>query len=104
MVGIYRKAKQLIKFIQQYSPFLDNIVPGASSVVGGLAGLADDITDGINNVYEDYGTFKKSDSGKYGLSRGLKTFFSRPTAANTLTKEYGGLHPRLKLKSGGDSE
>jgi hypothetical protein len=100
MVGIYRKAKQLIKFIRQYSPFLDNVAPGASSVVGGLAGIADNITDGINNVYEDYNTVKKSgENQRYSLGRGLKTFF-KPSITNTLTKDYGGLHPRLKLKSG----
>jgi hypothetical protein len=100
MVGIYRKAKQLIKFIQQYAPFLDNIAPGASSVVNSLAGIADNVADGINNVYDDYGVVKRT-GNRYSLGRGLKTFF-KPSVTNTLTKDYGGLHPRLKLKA--DSE
>jgi hypothetical protein len=96
MVGIYRKAKQLIKLIQQYAPFLDKIVPGLGVSVGSVAGIADNVADGINNVYEDYDVAQKKKEN-YGLSQGLRSFF-KPSVTNTLTKDYGGLHPRLKLK------
>jgi hypothetical protein len=116
MVGIYRKIKQILNAVQQYAPILDKFAPGVGALVGSVAALGDDITDGVNNVYEDYSEAKKS-GGEYGFLDGVKSFArpavnggaqslpwaakppNRPTAAmKSLTKSYGGLHPRLKLK------
>jgi hypothetical protein len=101
MVGILRKAKQVLSLIKQYSPFLNQFIPGLGEMVGTLSGVADSIMDGANNVYEDYQDWKNDPKGseKYGFTRGVKSFFKpKPSAANTLSKDYGGIHPRLKLK------
>jgi hypothetical protein len=98
MVGIYKKIKQILKMIQTYAPLIDKFAPGIGALVGSTAQLTDNITDGINNVYEDYSEAKNSGQ-EYGFRDGLSSF-GRPSAAmKTLTKSYGGLHPRLQLKS-----
>jgi hypothetical protein len=58
--------------------------------------------DGINNVYEDY-TESKSNKQRYGLKDGVRSF-TKPSAMKKLTKDYGRLHPRLKLKENSESE
>jgi hypothetical protein len=107
MVGIYKKAKHLFKIVSQYAPFLNNLVPGLGEAVGVLSSIADSTTDGINNVYNDYNSAINSGE-TYGFRKGLNSFF-RPmikggvsdkiSVANTLSKEYGQLHPRLELKN-----
>jgi hypothetical protein len=62
----------------------------AISEVGG------NIVDGINNVYEDCAE-SKTNKRNYGFVDGVRSF-TRPSAMKKLTKDYGGLHPRLKLK------
>jgi hypothetical protein len=108
MVGIFRKVKQILKFARQYSPFLDRVVPGLGTGIQSVAGIADNIADGANAVYDDYQSVKR-EGGTYNFGRGLNTFFSPlapkkggetkvQTATNLLTQGYGGIHPRLELK------
>jgi hypothetical protein len=103
MVGIYKKVKQLFKFINQYSLLLDNAVPGLGTAIQSVGSLVDVGVDGGNSVYNDYMRAKQGNQ-KYGFTDGVKSFFStynspkRLTAANTLSKSYGELHPRVKLK------
>jgi hypothetical protein len=58
------------------------------------------VTDGVDNVYEDYQSSKKRNKS-YGFFDGVKLFVRQPQkvgALQKLTRDYGGLHPRLKLK------
>jgi hypothetical protein len=96
MVGIHKKVKQLLSVIQNYAPLLSKCVPGLGETVGMLSEVRGSVADGINNVYEDY-TESKSNNRKYGFMDGVRSF-NRPSAVNKLTKDYGGLHPRVKLK------
>jgi hypothetical protein len=80
-------------------PLLSKFVPGLGETVGAISGVGENIADGINNVYEDY-TESKSNKRKYGIMDEIRSF-SRPSAIKKLTKDYGTLHPRIKLK---DSE
>jgi hypothetical protein len=113
MVGIQKKITQLLKIIQRFGPVLDTIVPGLGGLVGTLGSIGEDLTEGANNVYEDYQVAKKAGK-KYSLGDGLRSFagtfnpipeaptsmVKRPSAAmRSLTKSYGDLHPRLSLKS-----
>jgi hypothetical protein len=102
MVGIYKKVKQILKLVNQYAPFLDNIVPGLGTAVQSVGSLVDVGVDGGNSVYNDYIKAKQS-GGRYGFADGVRSFFSTykaptPTAANALSKSYGDLHPRVKLR------
>ena len=99
MVGIYKKVKQLLNVIQTYAPLLSKFVPGLGETVEAISGVGENIADGINNVYEDY-TESKSNKRNYGFMDGVRSF-TRPSAVKKLTKDYGTLHPRIKLK---DSE
>jgi hypothetical protein len=99
MVGIHKKVKQLLNVIQKYAPLLSKFVPGLEETVGAISEVGENIADGINNVYEDY-TDTKFNRRNYCVMDGFRSF-ARPTAIKSLTKEYGGLHPRVKLK---DSE
>jgi hypothetical protein len=95
VVGIHKKVKQLLNLIQQYAPLLSKFVPGLGETVGAIS-VGENIADGINNVYEDY-TDVKSKKNKYGFMDGVRSF-TRPSAIKKLTKDYGTLHPRTKLK------
>jgi phage-related protein len=112
MVGIYKKIKKILSIVQQYAPILDKFVPGVGTLVKSVAQVGDGIADGVNNVYEDYTSAKKSGS-KYGFFDGVKSFGRAAgsiaesgvssvkniqPAMKTLTRTYGQLHPRLKLK------
>jgi hypothetical protein len=117
MVGIYKKVKQLLKMVQQYSPFLNNVVPGLGTAIQTVSGIVDKGVDGANNVYNDYNSSKK-DNRSYNFLDGAKSFFNTylddytpqgtdvvvQTPANRLSKSYGDLHPRLKLKSGDEDD
>jgi hypothetical protein len=100
MVGIYRKVKQLLQLVQDISPYINKIAPGVGTLVGAGASLGESVADGANNVYEDYQAAKKAKM-KYGIEDGLRSF-GRKSAISRLTKAYGGLHPRLQLKSSGE--
>jgi hypothetical protein len=88
--------------IQQYAPLLSKFVPGLGEIIGMLNEVSGSIADGINNVYEDY-TESKSNKKRYGLMDGVRSF-TRPSVVKKLTKDYGGLHPRVKLKEDLDEE
>jgi hypothetical protein len=110
MVGIYKKVKQLLQFIQDYAPYLDRFAPGMGSLIGATGSLGETIADGVNNVYDDYHEALKT-GGSYGLGEGIRSFARpaaavkrTPTAVSKLTKAYGGLHPRLKLKDSSNGE
>jgi hypothetical protein len=80
---------------------LDNFVPGLGAAVSAVSGLVDVGVDGANAVYNDYTKAKSTPGGRYGFTDGVKSFFTpytKPTAANALSKNYGELHPRVKLK------
>jgi hypothetical protein len=96
MVGVHKKIKQLLNVIQQYAPLLSKFVPGLGETVSAISEVGGGVADGINNVYEDY-TEAKSKKNRYGIMDGVRSFV-RPSAMKKLTKDYGGLHPRLKLK------
>jgi hypothetical protein len=108
MVGIHRKVVQLAKLLQKYSPVIDQLVPGLGSLVGSVAEIGENVADGVNNVYEDYNHAKRKGK-KYGFGDGVSSFFksSAPTPSSpikSLTKAYGDLHPRLKLKESDGGE
>jgi hypothetical protein len=77
-------------------PLLSKFVPGLGESVGAISEVGGNTADGINNVYEDY-TESKSNKRDYGFMDGVRSF-TKPSAMKKLTKDYGGLHPRLKLK------
>jgi hypothetical protein len=62
-----------------------------------ISKVGGNVADGINNIYEDY-TESKSNKRKYSLMDGVRSF-TRSSAMKKLTKDYEGLHPRLKLKN-----
>jgi hypothetical protein len=64
-----------------------------------LSEVGSSVADGIS-VYEDY-TDARSNKQRYGLMDGVRSF-TRPSAMKKLTKDYGRLHPRLKLKENSD--
>jgi hypothetical protein len=45
----------------------------------------------------DY-TESKTNKRKYGFMNGVRSFTRPASTMKKLTKEYGGLHPRVKLK------
>jgi hypothetical protein len=49
-----------------------------------------------HNIYFDYSD-AKSNKRDYGLIDGVRSF-PRQSAVKKLIKDYGGLHPRVKLK------
>ena len=102
MVGIYKKVKQLLNVIQTYAPILSKFVPGLGETVEMISSVGDKVADGVNNVYEDY-TESKSKNRKYNFMDGIRSF-TRPSAMKKLTKDYGGLHPRLKLNAPDEDE
>jgi hypothetical protein len=59
MVGILKKVKQVLKFIQNYSPYLDTIQPGLGTFVNSLANVTDDVVDRGSHVYDSYTEQKK---------------------------------------------
>jgi hypothetical protein len=101
MVGIHRKVVQLAKLLQKYSPVIDQLVPGLGSLVGSVAEIGENVADGVNNVYEYYNHAKRKGK-KYEFGDGVSSFFKsstpEPSPIKSLTKSYGDLHPRLKLK------
>jgi hypothetical protein len=86
--------------IQQYTPLLSKFVPGLGETVRAISEVGGNIADGINNVYEDY-TDTKSKKNEYCLMDCVRSF-TRPSAIKKLTKDYGTLHPRIKLKESDD--
>jgi hypothetical protein len=42
--------------------------------------------------------YAKSNRRKYGVTDGVLSFTRLASMMKKLTKEYGGLHPRVKLK------
>jgi hypothetical protein len=99
MVGILRKALQLIKSVRgpalkYLAPMLDAVIPGLGQIatVG-----ANQVIDRVSNVYDEYETAKESGQ-KYGFRDAVKTFIAPQNAVLSKTSEYGGLHPRLELK------
>jgi hypothetical protein len=95
MVGIARKVRQITNLVRKFAPVVDNFLPGFSTVADTAINLGEGLYDGISNVYQDYKAAKKGGKS-YGLSEGVKSFM-RPGAFKSLTKDYGGVNPRLKL-------
>jgi hypothetical protein len=87
----------LLNVIQQYAQILSKFIPGLDETVGAISEVGENIADGINNVYEDY-TDAKSNRRKYGVMDGVRSFTSPTSTMKKLTKEYGSLHPRVKIK------
>jgi hypothetical protein len=92
----------ILSVIQNYAPLLSKFVPGLGETVGMLSEVGGNVADGINNVYEDY-TEAKSNKKNYGFMDGVRSF-TKPSVMKKLTKDYGGLHPRVKLKEDSDYE
>jgi hypothetical protein len=99
MVGIAKKVKQVLNLVRKYSPYVDSLIPGFSTVVNTASNVGETIMDGAMNVYDDYKASKKKGK-KYGLGDGVSSFFRPSGAVNTLTKDYGDVNPRLKLGRG----
>jgi hypothetical protein len=97
MVGIARKVRQITNLVRKFSPVVDNFLPGFSTVADTAINLGEGLYDGISNVYQDYKAAKR-DKKSYGLSEGVKSFM-RPGAFKSLTKDYGGVNPRLGLSN-----
>jgi hypothetical protein len=86
-----------------------------------VGALGENVTDRTEKVYDAYQSAKKGGK-KFKFKDGVQTFFKKnpdlsnyfkpvvndiqnivtqnrpPEAVKTMTKSYGGLHPRLKLK------
>jgi hypothetical protein len=102
MVGIHKKVKQLLSVIKNYAPLLSKFVPGLGETIGMLSEVGGLVADGINNVYEDY-TAAQSNKKNYKFINSVRSF-TRPNAMKKLTQDYGGLHPRVKLKENYETE
>jgi hypothetical protein len=95
-------------------------MPGFGPLIQSVGALGENVTDRAEQVYNAYRRSKK-EGRKYTFKDGVETFFKDPDfssilkpvvndvqdlinqnrppdAVKTLTKAYGGLHPRLKLK------
>jgi hypothetical protein len=102
MVGILRKALQLIKLVR--GPALKVLVPVLDAVMPGLGSAAsfvgNELVDRAERVHDAYD--KAKDAGqKFTFIDGVKTMLSsgpKATAMVSKTKDYGELHPRLELK------
>jgi hypothetical protein len=107
MVGILRKALQLLKMVR--GPALKILVPVLDSVLPGLGQAANflgtEVVDRAERVHDEYDKAKEGGQ-KYSFMDGVKTMLapskvkSEPKIGAMLekTKDYGGLHPRLHLK------
>jgi hypothetical protein len=111
---MHKKIVQILRPIQCFGPSLDVAVLGLGSIVSSLGSVAEDLAEGVNNVYEDYTAAKeaqkpykfmdsvRSFGSTFAGSEVSKSLVTRPSAAmKALTADYGGLHPRLELKGGG---
>jgi hypothetical protein len=127
MVGILKKIRQILKFVQDNSHLANFIMPGLGPIISSVSALGANVTDRVEKVYNAYQSSKKVGK-KFKFRDGVQTFLENtddlsdmiklivkdvrnliaptqnrpPEAVKILTKEYGDLHPRLKLKS--DSE
>jgi hypothetical protein len=100
MVGIAKKVKQIVDLVRKYSPMVDMIVPGFSSIANTALNVGEKIFDGATNIYDDYKAAKKKGK-KYSFIDGVSSF-ARPGALQQLTKDYGGVHSRLGLDDSKD--
>jgi hypothetical protein len=103
MVGILRKALQLLKLVR--GPALKVLVPVLDAVMPGLGSAAsfvgNEVVDRAERVHDAYD--KAKDAGeKFTFMDGMKSLLGpgppKPTAMSEKTKDYGELHPRLHLK------
>jgi hypothetical protein len=95
MVGIAKKVKQIVNLVRKYSPFVDTLIPGFSSITNTALNVGEKIFDGATNIYDDYKAAKKKGK-KYSFVDGVSSFI-RPGALAQLSKDYGDVHPRLGL-------
>jgi hypothetical protein len=99
MVGILRKIMQVIRaakgpVLKFLTPLINSFAPGVGELV---ATGASELVDRAGNTYDAYEAAQAAGE-KFKFSDGVKTFLSPPSGAvKTKTKEYGDLHPRLKL-------
>jgi hypothetical protein len=73
MVGMFRKVSQLLKFVQQFSPTINKIVPGLGSLLSIGAGVGNTLAEGVGGVYDHFQESKRSKQ-KYGIKEGIKSF------------------------------
>jgi hypothetical protein len=102
MVGILRKALQLLKLVR--GPALKVLVPVLDSVMPGLGTaasfLGNEVVDRAERVHDAYDKAKEAGE-KFSFMDGVKTMLAstpKPSAMAEKTKDYGDLHPRLHLK------
>jgi hypothetical protein len=118
MVGVLRKALQLLKLVR--GPALKILVPVLDAVVPGLGSMANVVgNEGIDRVSDVYDAYEEAKgSGKnFSFGDGLNLLVnppkkkrkmllsesaSEPGAVISKSADYGGLHPRLHLKEDGD--
>jgi hypothetical protein len=120
MVDLLKKIRSILKFVQDNSHLANFIIPCLGPLVRSVGALGENVTDRAEKVYDAYQSAKQ-EGKKLKFEDGVKTFFKDPDlssyfkpvikdiqnivtqnrppeAVKTLTKAYGGLHPRLKLK------
>jgi hypothetical protein len=120
MVGLLKKIRNILKFVQDNSHLANFIVRGLGPLVKSVGALGENVTDRAEKVYDAYQSAKQ-EGKKFKFKDGVQTFFKDPDlsgyfkpvindiqnivtqnrpaeAVKTMTKAYGGLHPRLKLK------
>jgi hypothetical protein len=114
MVGILRKMLQVLKSIRgpalkYFTPVLDAVMPGLGSVANVVA------TEGLDRASDTWDAYESAkESGQsFGVRDAFRTFTAPRAAAKpapllgavqTKSSDYGGIHPRLQLKSGDDDE
>jgi hypothetical protein len=98
MVAIMRKIMQVLRaakgpVLKFLAPLINSFAPGVGELV---ATGASELVDRAGNTYDAYEAAQEAGQ-PFKFSDGVKTFLAPPGAVRSKTKEYGDLHPRLKL-------
>jgi hypothetical protein len=104
MVGIFKKIKQILQFVQNNASLANYLVPGLGPFINSVGALGENITDRAETVYNKYQETRKSDK-KFSIKDGIETFFTNTPPdkpqepVKLFSKPYGELHPRIRLKN-----
>jgi hypothetical protein len=60
MVGLLKKIKQVLKFVQDNSHLANFLIPGIGHIVRSVGALGENITDRAEKVYNAYQNSKKT--------------------------------------------
>jgi hypothetical protein len=81
MVGLLKKIKSILKFVQDNSHLANFIIPGLGPLVRSVGALGENITDRAEKVYDAYQT-PKQEGKKFKFKDGVQTFFKDPDLSN----------------------